>query len=159
MTLAELLRKAQAINNQFNSAEIPIMHGDQECWFDLEVEPPRGAARLQECEGRGADLYPPAPCRGVYPNRGVALPICRWQSEHPDRRAGDGIQVAVCPHRCEEPEQDGAGLHILREPVPLSAKARSPEGLVQARASWEDAGVALRHGRDRRPRKERKVGL
>ena len=42
MTLAELLRKAKAINDQFNSAEIPIMHGDQECRFDLIVEPPRG---------------------------------------------------------------------------------------------------------------------
>lgn len=38
MTLAELLRKAEAINHQFNSAEIPIMHGDQECWFDLEPQ-------------------------------------------------------------------------------------------------------------------------
>ena len=41
MTLAELLRKAKAINDQFNSAEIPIMHGDQEVWFDLDVIPPR----------------------------------------------------------------------------------------------------------------------
>lgn len=41
MTLGDLLRKAREIGDQFNSHEIPLMHGDQECWFDLEVVSPR----------------------------------------------------------------------------------------------------------------------
>lgn len=41
MTLAELLRKAKAINDQFNSSSIPLVHGDEEVTFDLEVVPPR----------------------------------------------------------------------------------------------------------------------
>jgi len=42
MTLADLIQKATAIQSQFNSSQIPIYHGDQEVWFDLEVDPPRG---------------------------------------------------------------------------------------------------------------------
>lgn len=42
MTLSDLIRKATAIQSQFNSSEIIIVHGDQECWFDLEVDQPRG---------------------------------------------------------------------------------------------------------------------
>lgn len=42
MTLAELIQKVTAIQNQFNSSNIQIFHGDQECWFDLDVVPPRG---------------------------------------------------------------------------------------------------------------------
>ena len=40
MTLRDLLLKAQTISSQFNSSDIPIMHGDQECSFDLEAVPP-----------------------------------------------------------------------------------------------------------------------
>ena len=42
MTLAELIQKATAIQGQFNSSQIPLYHGDQEVWFDLDVIPPRG---------------------------------------------------------------------------------------------------------------------
>lgn len=42
MTLADLIQKATAIQSQFNSSQIQIFHGDQECWFDLDVVPPRG---------------------------------------------------------------------------------------------------------------------
>lgn len=42
MTLAELIQKATAIQSQFNSSQIKIYHGDQECWFDLDVVSPRG---------------------------------------------------------------------------------------------------------------------
>lgn len=42
MTLADLIRKAREIGDQFNSHEIPLMHGDQEVSFDLKVVPPRG---------------------------------------------------------------------------------------------------------------------
>lgn len=38
MTLAELLRKARAINDQFNSAEIPIMKDGFHVKFDLEPQ-------------------------------------------------------------------------------------------------------------------------
>lgn len=42
MTLAELIQKANDIQRQFNSSQIPLYHGDQEVWFDLDVVPPRG---------------------------------------------------------------------------------------------------------------------
>ena len=42
MTLAELIQKAMDIQCQFSSSQIPIMHGDQEVWFDFDVIPPRG---------------------------------------------------------------------------------------------------------------------
>ena len=42
MTLADLIQKATAIQSQFSSSQIPIFHGDQEVWFDLDVAPPRG---------------------------------------------------------------------------------------------------------------------
>lgn len=42
MTLADLIGKATAIQNQFNSSQIPIYHGDQEVWFDLDIVAPRG---------------------------------------------------------------------------------------------------------------------
>ena len=42
MTLADLIQKATAIQSQFSSSQIPIYHGDQEVWFDLDVVPPRG---------------------------------------------------------------------------------------------------------------------
>lgn len=42
MTLSDLIQKATAIQSQFNSSQIPIYHGDQECSFDLDVIPPRG---------------------------------------------------------------------------------------------------------------------
>lgn len=41
MTLYNLIKKATAIQSQFNSSQIPLYHGDQECWFDLDVIPPR----------------------------------------------------------------------------------------------------------------------
>lgn len=41
MTLNELIRKANEITNQLCSGEIPIMHGDQEVWFDFELVTPR----------------------------------------------------------------------------------------------------------------------
>jgi len=41
MTLNELIRKANEITNQLSSGEIPIMHGDQEVWFDFELVTPR----------------------------------------------------------------------------------------------------------------------
>jgi hypothetical protein len=41
MTLAELIGKVTAIQNQFNSSNIKIYHGDQEVWFDLDVVSPR----------------------------------------------------------------------------------------------------------------------
>ena len=41
MTLAELIKKASFIQNQFNSSSIPLIHGDEEVTFDLEVVPPR----------------------------------------------------------------------------------------------------------------------
>lgn len=41
MTLNDLLRKANEIAMQFNSGEIPLMHGDEEVSFDLETIPPR----------------------------------------------------------------------------------------------------------------------
>ena len=41
MTLTDLIQKAMAIQSQFNSSQIPIYHGDQECWFDLDVVSPR----------------------------------------------------------------------------------------------------------------------
>ena len=41
MTLNDLIRKANEIAGQFSSGEIPILHGDQEVWFDLKVIPPR----------------------------------------------------------------------------------------------------------------------
>ena len=40
MTLRDLLLKAQTISLQFNSSDIPLMHGDQECEFDFEVVAP-----------------------------------------------------------------------------------------------------------------------
>lgn len=42
MTLEDLIQKATTIQNQFNSSQIPIYHGDQEVWFDLDVVPPKG---------------------------------------------------------------------------------------------------------------------
>ena len=42
MTLHELIQKATAIQNQFSSGQIQIFHGDQEVWFDLDVDPPKG---------------------------------------------------------------------------------------------------------------------
>ena len=42
MTLTDLIQKAMAIQSQFNSSDIKIFHGDQEVWFDLDIEPPRG---------------------------------------------------------------------------------------------------------------------
>ena len=42
MTLADLIQKATAIQSQFYSSDIPLMHGDQEVWFDLKAEPPTG---------------------------------------------------------------------------------------------------------------------
>lgn len=42
MTLHELIQKATAIQSQFSSSQIQIFHGDQEVWFDLEVDPPMG---------------------------------------------------------------------------------------------------------------------
>lgn len=41
MTLNELIRKANEISAQLCSGEIPIMHGDQEVWFDFELVTPR----------------------------------------------------------------------------------------------------------------------
>ena len=41
MTLADLIGKATAIQNQFNSSYIKIYHGDQEVWFDFDVVSPR----------------------------------------------------------------------------------------------------------------------
>ena len=41
MTLRDLLLKAQTISSQFNSSDIPLMHGDQECSFDFEVVAPK----------------------------------------------------------------------------------------------------------------------
>lgn len=41
MTLNELIRKANEISGQFCSGEIPIMHGDQEVWFDFKLVAPR----------------------------------------------------------------------------------------------------------------------
>lgn len=41
MTLNELIRKANEITNQLSSGEIPIMHGDQEVWFDFKLVAPR----------------------------------------------------------------------------------------------------------------------
>lgn len=41
MTLNELIRKANEITNQLCSGEIPIMHGDQEVWFDFKLVAPR----------------------------------------------------------------------------------------------------------------------
>lgn len=41
MTLNELIRKVNEITNQLCSGEIPIMHGDQEVWFDFELVTPR----------------------------------------------------------------------------------------------------------------------
>ena len=41
MTLNELIRKANEISEQLCSGEIPIMHGDQEVWFDFELVTPR----------------------------------------------------------------------------------------------------------------------
>ena len=41
MTLNELIRKTNEITNQLSSGEIPIMHGDQEVWFDFELVAPR----------------------------------------------------------------------------------------------------------------------
>lgn len=41
MTLNELIRKTNEITNQLSSGEIPIMHGDQEVWFDFELVTPR----------------------------------------------------------------------------------------------------------------------
>lgn len=41
MTLNELIRKVNEITNQLSSGEIPIMHGDQEVWFDFELVTPR----------------------------------------------------------------------------------------------------------------------
>lgn len=38
MTLVELLRKAKSINDQFNSAEIPIMKDGLHVRFDLEPQ-------------------------------------------------------------------------------------------------------------------------
>lgn len=38
MTLAELLRKAKSINDQFNSAEIPIMKDGLHVRFDLKPQ-------------------------------------------------------------------------------------------------------------------------
>lgn len=43
MTLGDLLRKAKDISIQFNSSDIPLMHGDQECEFDFEIHPPEHA--------------------------------------------------------------------------------------------------------------------
>lgn len=42
MTLSDLIRKATAIQSQFNSSDIKIFHGDQEVWFDLDIESPKG---------------------------------------------------------------------------------------------------------------------
>lgn len=41
MTLNELIRKVNEITNQLCSGEIPIMHGDQEVWFDFKLVTPR----------------------------------------------------------------------------------------------------------------------
>ena len=41
MTLNELIRKTNEITNQLSSGEIPIMHGDQEVWFDFKLVAPR----------------------------------------------------------------------------------------------------------------------
>lgn len=41
MTLNDLIRKANAIGRQFNTGEIPLVHGDEEVSFDLETIPPR----------------------------------------------------------------------------------------------------------------------
>lgn len=41
MTLEDLIRKAREVGDQLNSHEIPIMHGDQEVWFDFELVTPR----------------------------------------------------------------------------------------------------------------------
>ena len=41
MTLNELIRKANEISGQVCSGDIPIMHGDQEVWFDFELVAPR----------------------------------------------------------------------------------------------------------------------
>ena len=41
MTLNDLIRKANAIGRQFNSGEIPLVHGDEEVSFGLEISPPR----------------------------------------------------------------------------------------------------------------------
>ena len=41
MTLAELIKKAMEIQNQFNSSQIPIIHGDQEVWFDFDLVAPK----------------------------------------------------------------------------------------------------------------------
>lgn len=42
MTLTDLIQKATAIQSQFSSSQIQIFHGDQEVWFDLDVDPPKG---------------------------------------------------------------------------------------------------------------------
>ena len=42
MTLTDLIQKAMAIQSQFNSSDIKIFHGDQEVWFDLDIESPKG---------------------------------------------------------------------------------------------------------------------
>ena len=42
MTLTDLIQKAMAIQSQFNSSGIKIFHGDQEVWFDLDIESPKG---------------------------------------------------------------------------------------------------------------------
>ena len=41
MTLNDLIRKASAVSMQFNTGEIPLVHGDEEVSFDLETIPPR----------------------------------------------------------------------------------------------------------------------
>lgn len=41
MTLADLIQKTTAIQSQFSSSQIKIYHGDQEVWFDLDVDAPR----------------------------------------------------------------------------------------------------------------------
>ena len=42
MTLTDLIQKAMAIQSQFNSSDIKIFHGDQEVWFDLDIESSKG---------------------------------------------------------------------------------------------------------------------
>ena len=44
MTLNDLIRKANVIMTAFSSGSIKLMHGDQEVWFDLQLDAPELAS-------------------------------------------------------------------------------------------------------------------